>query len=300
MSWQNFVLSLALRYRVKRGATGEPEVAKTRELARQTAMKMPIPAGWRVRPVAAPLPGEWIERDGDGDPGPGRTLLFLHGGGYFFCTPQTHRGITVTLAKAAEARVFVPDYRLAPEHRFPAAIEDAVAAYRGLLASGIAAERIVIGGDSAGGGLTLATLLSLRDAGDPLPAAAVLFSPWTDLAATGASITGNDQRDCLFHGSQIARFARLYLGDTPPDHPLASPHYADLAGLPPLFIQASDSEVLMDDSTRLVAKAKSAGVPVEFRLWHGVPHAFQFFARFLPEGRDALRDTAAFMRRVMP
>jgi epsilon-lactone hydrolase len=300
MSWQNFVLSLALRFRVKRRATDELDVAKTRELARETAMKMRIPAGWRVRPVAAPLPGEWIERDGGDPPGPGRTLLYLHGGGYFFCTPQTHRGITVTLAKGAEARVFVLDYRLAPEHRFPAAIEDAVAAYRGLLAAGTPAGRIVIGGDSAGGGLTLATLLSLRDAGDPLPAAAVLFSPWTDLAATGASIIANDKRDCLFHGSEIARFARLYLGETPPDHPLASPHYADLKGLPPLFIQASDSEVLMDDSTRLAAKARSAGVAVEFRLWSGVPHAFQFFTRFLPEARDALRDTAAFMRRVTP
>jgi monoterpene epsilon-lactone hydrolase len=300
MSWQNFVLSLILRLRVKRRATDEPDVAKTRALARDTATKIRIPAGWRIRPVTTPLPGEWIERDGGDDPGPGRTLLYLHGGGYFFCTPQTHRSITVTLAKAAEARVFVPDYRLAPEHRFPAAVEDAVAAYRGLLAAGIAAKRIVIGGDSAGGGLALATLLSLRDAGAPLPAAAVLFSPWTDLAATGASITGNDKRDCLFHGRQIARFARLYLGDTPPDHPLASPHYADLTGLPPLFIQASDSEVLMDDSTRLAEKAKAAAVPVEFRLWHGVPHAFQFFAPSLPEGRAALRDTATFMRRVMP
>jgi monoterpene epsilon-lactone hydrolase len=299
MSWQNFVLSLVLRFRVKRGAAGDLDVAKTRQLALDTAMKMRIPAGWRVRPVTTPLPGEWIERDGGGK-GAGRTLLYLHGGGSFFCTPATHRGITLTLAKGAEAQVFVPEYRLAPEHRFPAAIEDAVAAYRGLLASGIAAQRIVIGGDSAGGGLTLATLLSLRDAGDPLPAAAVLFSPWTDLAATGDSIAGNDKRDCLFHGNEIARHARLYLGDTPPDHPLASPLYADLRGLPPLFVQASDSEVLMDDSTRLVAKAKRAGVAVEFRLWPGVPHAFQFFARFLPEGRDALRDTAEFMRRVVP
>lgn len=300
MSLQNLALTLALRWKVKRRAPAEPDVAQARELALKTAPKMRIPAGWRIRAAASPFRGEWIEREGGDGAAAARTLLYLHGGGYFFCSPQTHRTITVTLAQRAEASVFAPDYRLAPEHRFPAAVEDAVATYRGLLASGTPAGRIVIGGDSAGGGLSLATLLSLRAAGDPLPAGAVLFSPWTDLAATGASITANDKRDCLFHGRSIATFAKLYLGATPPTDPLASPHYADLTGLPPLFIQASDSEVLLDDSTRLAENARRAGVPVELRLWRRVPHAFQFFAPILPEARAALAETAAFMRRVVP
>lgn len=300
MSWQNVALTLLLRHRVKRRADRDPDIAMTRELARKTAMKARLPAGWRIRAVTAPLAGEWIERTDGADPGGGRTLLYLHGGGYYFCTPETHRTITIGLAAGSDARVFVPDYRLAPEHRFPAAVEDAVLAYRGLIAEGVPAQRIVIGGDSAGGGLALALLLSLRDAGDPLPAGAVLFSPWTDLAATGESIRRNDRSDAMFRGHRIAQFARIYLGEAAATEPLASPLYADLARLPPLFIQASDSEVLLDDSTRLAEKAARAGVNVSFRAWHKLPHVWQFFAPFLPEGRAALAEASAFIRGVVP
>jgi acetyl esterase/lipase len=194
----------------------------------------------------------------------------------------------------------VPAYRLAPEHPFPAAVEDAVAAYRRLVALGTPPGRVVLGGDSAGAGLALATLLSLRDAGDALPAGAVLFSPWTDLAATGATLASNDRSDVTFHGAAVARGARLYLGDTPATHPLASPLYADLHGLPPLFIQASDSEVLLDDSTRFAAKATAAGVAVSFTQRHGLPHAWQLFAPVLPEARAAIAEAATFIRRVAP
>ena len=229
-----------------------------------------------------------------------RAILYLHGGGYFFCSPATHRPITLGMAAGADARVLAPRYRLAPEHRFPAAVEDATAAYRGLLATGTPAERIVIGGDSAGGGLALATLLSLREAGVALPAGAVLFSPWTDLAATGESLVTNDKSDVMFYGRGLGRGARLYLGDTPADHPLASPLYADLRGLPPLFIQASDSEVLLDDSVRLAAKAEAAGTTVRFKAWRRLPHVWQIFSPFLPEARAALAETAGFIRSVVP
>ena len=299
MSWQNVVLTLTLRWRLKRKTKGEPDVAKARALAARTAMKPRIPSGWRIRPVSTPRPGEWVERV-DAATAPRRTILFLHGGGYYFCSPETHRSITLALATGAEARVFVPDYRLAPEHRFPAAIEDAVAAYRDLLATGTPAARIVIAGDSAGGGLALATLLSLRDAGDSLPAAAVLFSPWTDLAATGASLRANDKSDPMFWGDTVAQAARIYLGETSPSNPLASPLYAELKGLPPLFIQASDSEVLLDDSTRLAEKATRAGIAVSFRAWHRLPHVWQFFTPFLPEARQALAETADFIKRAVP
>jgi epsilon-lactone hydrolase len=299
MSWQNIALTLMLRYRVKRRAGGPPDVAEARRTAARLATGVRPPAGWRIRAATAPMAGEWIERTEPAAP-PARTVLYLHGGGYYFCSPATHRTITLGLAIAAEAQVFVPEYRLAPEHRFPAAVEDAVRAYRGLVAAGTPPERLVVAGDSAGGGLALALLLSLRAAGDPLPAGAVLFSPWTDLAATGDSLRRNERSDPMFHGSHVGASARIYLGDAPATDPLASPLYADLAGLPPLFIQASDSEVLLDDSTRLVEKARRAGVAVEFRAWHRLPHVWQFFARFLPEGRAALSEAGEFIRRKAP
>lgn len=301
MSWQNLVLSFFLRRRLKPALARDLDVAEVRDLASQPMWRPRAPRGWRIRDTADPLAGEWIERDsGVSDRAAGRTLLYLHGGGYFFCSPETHRPITLRLAAEADARTFVPDYRLAPEHRFPAAVEDAVAAYRGIVAAGTPARRMVIAGDSAGGGLALATLLSLRDAGDPLPAGAVLFAPWTDLACTGASLAANEESDVLFHGDGIARAAPLYLGDTPATNPLASPLYADLGGLPPLLIQASDSEVLLDDSTRLAAKAAQAGVQVSFKTWPGLPHVWQLFAPFLPEARAALAEAAAFIRGVVP
>ncbi len=301
MSWQNIVLSFFLRRRLKPFFSRAVDVSQVRELANRPMWQPRTPRGWRIRDTVDPLAGEWIERDsGASDPAAGRTLLYLHGGGYFFCSPQTHRPITLHLAAAAEARTFVPDYRLAPEHRFPAAVEDAVAAYRGLLADGTPGRRMVVGGDSAGGGLALAMLLSMRDAGEALPAGAVLFSPWTDLACTGASLVSNDASDVMFRSDGIAEGAALYLGGTPATNPLASPLYADLRGLPPLFIQASDSEVLLDDSTRLAAKAAQAGVPVSFKAWHRLPHAWQIFAPFLPEARAALAEAAAFIGGVIP
>ncbi len=297
MSWQNFMLSTLLRLRFKPMAKKNLDVATIRANAAKPIFPVRQPEGWRVRPVAAGgLKGEWIEPESAAPPP--RTIFYLHGGGYFFCTPATHRPITYTLGTAAEARVFSLDYRLAPEHPFPAAVHDAVAGYRALLEHGVTAERMVIAGDSAGGGLALATMLSVREAGLPLPAGAVLFSPWTDLAATGESLRSNTKRDCMFHGEGIAKGARIYLCDAPGDHPLASPLYADLQGLPPLLIQVSDSEVLLDDSRRLAAKAQQAGVAVSLETWRRLPHVWQIFHPFLPEARRALADAAAFARRV--
>jgi acetyl esterase/lipase len=200
------------------------------------------------------------------------------------------------LAAWSNARLFALDYRLAPGHPFPAALEDALAAYRALIATGTLPSHIVIAGDSAGGGLALALLLALRAAKDPPPAAAVLFSPWTDLAATGKSIIDNDAADPMFFGSWVAAVARHYLADTPATNSLASPVYADLTGLPPLLIQVSDDEVLLDDSRRVVANARRAGVDVTLQVWRGLPHVWQMFAPILPEGRAALHSAAAFIQ----
>ncbi|MDR7007936.1 alpha/beta hydrolase (plasmid) [Paraburkholderia strydomiana] len=303
MSWQSVVACWFLR-RQFRPQTLKPhiDVEKARALTAKRAWSPDVPRGWRLRELdgadGKPLRGEWIERSGEPAIGARPTVLYLHGGGYYFCSPRTHRSIVFGLATRANAPVFSLDYRLAPEHRFPAALDDATAAYRYLIAEGTAPESIVIAGDSAGGGLALATLVALRDAGDPLPAGAVLFSPWTDLAATGASIVDNDGADPMFSGPAIAKAAKVYLGDMPATHPYASPVYADLRGLPPLFMMAGSTEVLLDDSRRVAANARAAGVDCELEVWKKMPHVWPIFAPFIPEANRALDRAAAFVGRV--
>jgi len=320
MSWQNVALSWFLRRQVKPASYSlEIDVAFSRQHAERIFASTRIPDTIRCETAeltadpAVVLRGEWIEsippathnrRGGKHhEPAadhiePGITVLYLHGGGYYFCSPRTHRPISFGLARAARARVFALAYRLAPEHPFPAAVEDAVAAYRALLAQGLLPRSLVLAGDSAGGGLTLATLVALRDAGLPLPAGALAFSPWTDLAATGASLQTNDASDVMFCGAAIARAARFYLGTTPADHPLASPLYADLHGLPPLLIHASNTEVLRDDALRFAKRAEAAGVDVRLTVWPDTPHAHQIFARWLPEARQALNQAGQFIMQV--
>ncbi|MFM0335248.1 alpha/beta hydrolase [Paraburkholderia fungorum] len=304
MSWQSALACWYLR-RQFRPETLKPRinVEKARALTAKRVWSPRVPGGWRLRelygPHVQPLHGEWIERaDRASSAGNEPTVLYFHGGGYYFCSPRTHRSLVFGLATRANAPVFSLDYRLAPEHRFPAALDDATAAYRQLLAAGRPPESIVISGDSAGGGLALATLVALRDAGDPLPAGCLLFSPWTDLAAAGATIRSNDGLDPMFSGSAIALAAQIYLGDTPATHPYASPVYADLRGLPPLFIMAGSTEVLLDDSQRVADKARAAGVACELEVWKKMPHVWPMFAPFIPEAGRALDHAAAFVRRV--
>ncbi|MEJ2767281.1 alpha/beta hydrolase [Mycetohabitans sp. B46] len=302
MSWQRVVVSWGLR-RYFRPYTELPDisVSRVRAQADKRWWTPRAPAGFRLREcygsACAPLAGEWLESE---PPVPDRgrpVVLYLHGGGYYFCSPRTHRTITFELAARARAALFALDYRLAPEHPFPAALHDALAAYRALLAWH-APGSIVIAGDSAGGGLALATLVALRDAGEPLPAGAVLFSPWTDLAASGASIVSNHGQDPMFAGPVISRAAKLYLDDASSTHPLASPVYADLHGLPPLFIQVGSTEVLLDDSVRVAHNARQVGVSTQCRIWPDMPHVWQIYAPFLPEARRALREAAQFITRV--
>ncbi|PQV45941.1 alpha/beta hydrolase [Paraburkholderia sp. BL21I4N1] len=304
MSWQSALATWYLR-RQFRPETLKPgiNVERARALTAKRAWPPRVPRGWHLRELYgaddAPLRGEWLEPAGESHTAHvSPIVLFCHGGGYYFCSPKTHRSIVFGLATRAKAAVFSLDYRLAPEHRFPAALDDATAAYRRLLADGIAPESIVIAGDSAGGGLALATLVALRDAGDPMPAGGLLFSPWTDLAATGASIHSNDGLDPMFSGRAIAPAGQLYLGETPATHPHASPVYADLHGLPPLFMMAGSTEVLLDDSRRVADNARAAGVDCEFEVWSKMPHVWPIFAPFIPEANRALDRSAAFVRRV--
>ena len=279
-----------IKWRVKRRLKGVRDYRVARRILRPDPFK--IPRAVQVSPAQlGGVPGERLE----GPSSANTVLLYLHGGGYFGCSAESHRPITAFFALEG-FRVFAPDYRLAPENRFPAAVEDAVASYRAILAAGYPSQSIVVAGESAGGGLTLSLMLALRSAGVPLPAAAALFSPWTDLAATGDSIRTNTDRCAMFSGSDVAASARYYLGDTDPLNPLASPLYADLAGLPPLLIHVGADEVLRDDSTRLAERTRAAGVSVQLKIWPVVPHAWQLAPHRIPEARQSLRESAAFLR----
>jgi len=203
---------------------------------------------------------------------PNRHVLYLHGGAYRLGAPSTYRHFTWRIASAAQARVLVIDYRLAPEHPFPAALEDAVSYYCWLLAEGADPRQIAVIGDSAGGGLALALLLKLRDSGLPLPAAAVVLSPWTDLALTGVSITLNAKFDAMVHAEDVPKFATDYLAGADPRHPYASPLYGDPTGLPPTLIQVGSEEVLRDDAVRMAERMQRAHCQAELQLWPGMPH----------------------------
>jgi acetyl esterase/lipase len=278
------------KWRVKRRLKGVRDYRVARRILRPDPYK--VPPTIKISPAQlGGVPGEWVVGPKSG----GIVLLYLHGGGYFGCSAKTHRPITVGFALQG-FRVYAPDYRLAPENKFPAAVDDAVAVYRALLSEGHAAQSIVVAGESAGGGLALSLMLSLRASGDPLPARAALFSPWTDLAATGESVRTNASRCAMFSGTDIAPTAGFYLGDTDPRHPIASPLYADLSGLPPLLIHVGQDEVLRDDSTRLAERAHAAGVHVELKVWPVVPHAWQLAAHLIPEGRQSLREAGSFLR----
>jgi acetyl esterase/lipase len=243
--------------------------------------------------VDAPVKGEWHRSK---TAAPGRTILYLHGGGYVFGSPKSHRAMTFTLAQEAAAEVFSLDYRMASEHPFPAAVDDAVAAYRWLLDQGRDPARMIVAGDSAGGGLTLALLLSINARGMPMPAGAVLLSPWTDLAATGASLDENEKSDAMFKKVYIVEGAKRYLAGADAKAPLASPLYGDLAGLPPMLIFASDSEVLRDDSMRLKERLDAAGVSSKLVLEKGLVHVWPIFPGHFPEALKSIRQAAAFVR----
>jgi acetyl esterase/lipase len=226
-------------------------------------------------------------------------LFYLHGGAYVMGSPISHRNFVSRLAREAGIKAVLPDYRMAPEHQFPVAVDDAVSVYRALLNSGQNANRIVIAGDSAGGGLSMACMLSLRDRGLPLPAGAFLLSPWTDLAATGESMESNRGRDPWFSKEDVAHVAHYYAGETSVTDPLVSPVYADMHNLPPVFIQVGDLEVLLSDSTRLAQNIREAGGAVDIEIWEEMWHVFQVFYLVMPESRAAIRNMAARMRQVL-
>jgi acetyl esterase/lipase len=260
----------------------------------QMTTLMPLPPDVKAEPTAvAGVPAEWVTTP---DVDPARTVLYLHGGGYVIGSVNTHRDLAGRISRAAGARVLNVDYRLAPEHPHPAAVDDATAAYRWLLGSGQDPRRLAVAGDSAGGGLTVATLVALRDQKQPLPAAGVCLSPWVDLEGTGDSMTTCAELDPMVQKEPLGRMARFYLGDLDARTPLAAPLYADLSGLPPLLIQVGTAETLLDDATRIAERARKAGVDVTLEVWDDMIHVFQAFAPMLPEGQQAIDKIGEYLR----
>lgn len=245
-----------------------------------------------TRVSAGGVPADQIEAAGAS----ARAVLYLHGGGYGVGSARSHRALGQRIAFDAGARVVIPEYRLAPENVFPAAVEDAVASYRWLLATGTAPERIAVAGDSAGAGLALALLVSLRDAGTPLPACAVLISPFADLECRGESYATLAELDPIVSREMGLGMGRAYIGDADPSDPLASPVHAALGGLPPLLIQAGSREVVLDDARTIERNARKAGVDVRLDVWPGMVHVWHLFASVLEEGRRAIEEIGSFVR----
>lgn len=272
-----------------------PSIAEMRAGLEAMAGAFPLAPDATCEKVdAGGVPAEWITVPGADSTS---AILYLHGGGYVVGSINSHRGLASRLSRAAGARALAIDYRLAPEHPFPAAVDDATTAYRWLVKRGVSPRRIVIAGDSAGGGLAVATLVNLRDQGDPLPAAGVCLSPWVDLEGIGESMTARAHLDPMVQKEGLQMLARHYLGKADARSPLAAPLYADLSGLPPLYIQVGTAETLYDDSTRLAERARKAGVDVTLEPWEEMIHVFQLFAAMLPEGREAIERIGAFVRR---
>jgi monoterpene epsilon-lactone hydrolase len=291
----------------------ETEIDAVRELL----LSRPRPQSWQERrerleaisdePVAADvtiepgrlgdIPIEWSYAPGSD---PTRLLVFFHGGGYCSGSIASHRNLVVEAGRAARARTLAIGYRRAPEHPFPAALDDAYAAYGFVLAKGIAPAKVALCGDSAGGGLVLATLTRLRDAQLPLPGCAWLLSPWVDLSMMGRSLETKADVDPLIQKSYLDELAAAYLAGHDASDPLVSPLRADLGGLPPLLVQVGSAECLLDDATRIAARAGAADVSVTLEIWPKMIHAWPLWASRLGDGRRALATAAAFIEARLP
>jgi len=296
-SWQARLFDKLIIALVRRRRWGEPERLKIRArriFGPPTWYSTARSFGVKIRRTDGTLPGEWIVPDGGSSD---NVILYFHGGAYVSCSPRTHRPITAALARDTGYRVLALDYRLAPEHRFPMAFTQTLAAYHWLLMRGTKPTSIVLAGDSAGGGLTLALLAALRE-NEPtsLPSCAVAFSPWTDLEGTGASLTENDGRCAMFHTENIAEFAAAYLDGASPRDPRASPLFANLSGLPPVLLHVSSTELLLDDARRMHDGIQAAGGNSTIRIFDGVPHGWQLLDGLVPEARASLAEAARFIR----
>jgi len=271
-------------------------VTEMRKLQQLLIRSQRPPWGTQVSPVSiTDLRAEWIEGPGvDSD----CVILYLHGGGFIMGSPATHRELAARISTTAGARVLSLDYRLAPEHPFPAAMDDAISAYRWLLNEGHPPARLIVGGDSSGAGLAFQALISMKEKGIPLPTAAFFISPVTDwVALDGESYSTRSLLDPLVSLPQCQYSSALYVGGHAKETPLFQPTRMDLSGLPPIWVQVGDHEVLLSDAERLAQRAGDAGVPVDFKVWPGMWHVFQVAARFVPEARESIEELGCFVRK---
>jgi monoterpene epsilon-lactone hydrolase len=273
--------------------TGKSMEEKRRGMEQATAAAH-LPKGATIEQVdAGGIPAQWVRLEGAPAD---RIIFYLHGGGYTTGSPNTHRQMVAYICRAAGASALSLDYRLAPEHPFPAAVEDGAAGYRWLVKQGFNPAKIAIAGDSAGGGLTMATLVALRDSNDPLPAAGICLSPWVDLTGLSETYTTNAETDPMVGEAGIKEMAAMYLNGRDPKTPLASPIFADLTGLPPILIQVGSEEILLGDSLALDRRAKTYGVESTLEVWQDMIHVWQMFSPILKDGRDAIARIGAYYK----
>lgn len=274
--------------------TLQMSVDEIRALYDQASDYFPLPEGISVEELEADsVSGEWVKAPGAKD---AAAILYLHGGGYVIGSLASHRHMVAAISEAAQVAVLSLQYRLAPEYPYPAALDDAVMGYRWIVKQGIVPGQIAVAGDSAGGGLTVATLSTLRDGGDPLPAMGICISPWVDLSCSGQSYITKANIDPIVRQEEVLRYAAMYLGDKSPRTPLASPIFADLKGLPPLLIQVGSEEVLLEDSIGLDRRAKEAGIDSTIEVWDDMIHVWHWFAPMLKEGRAAIERIGEYFK----
>jgi acetyl esterase/lipase len=294
----NFILrhSHLLRFQLKRRSLIDwnTSIPKFREDCEKSAGLLgKVPQGIEVTPVTIEgIPAEWILPAGSGKD---KIILYAHGGGYVSGSCNDHRALVARIVKNSGIGALLIDYRLAPEHPFPAALDDTVTVYKYLLKEGFSPSKLMIVGESAGGGLCLATLLALKERNIPLPSAAVAMSPWTDLKCTGESYR-TKAGVCLSPGDAWTIFSKYYVGDNDPTFPLISPLYGDLQGLPPLFITVGEYEVLYDDALMFAEKAKSAGVYVILKIGEKMVHCYPLLPPFIPEARMEMDEICNFIK----
>ncbi|MGG1677084.1 alpha/beta hydrolase [Neobacillus sp. NRS-1170] len=298
-SFKSYFLEKVIKLSVKRVMGKrmlEVGIEERRQKLDAASKRLRMPKDSKVESIQIEgMYAEWISSQGSLND---KVILYLHGGGYEYCSVQTHRTLAAGIGKAAGVKVLIPEYRLAPEHPFPAAIEDAVRIYRWLLEEGFHPSNIIVAGDSAGGGLSLAAALVLREQNEPLPAGIVALSPWVDLTSSGESYKTNKDLDPYLNVEGIWKVAREYAGRESLNHPLISPVFADLSGLPPLFIQVGSHEILQSDAELLAVQARKGGVDVSYKVWDGMWHVWQMSGDFLPEARKAIQEIGDFVKRI--
>lgn len=297
MSWQARFLRKTTSWYMSRIDPQSANVQRTRKRLDLVAGIVPMASGVSVTQTQmGGLDAEWLTPDSSSS---GKLLLYWHGGGYVMGSCKSHRPVVSHIARAAGVRALLPEYRLAPEHPFPAAIEDAVRVYRALLDDGYVAESIAVAGDSAGGGLTVAMLLALREAGVALPRAVGLMSPWLDLTCTGETMVSRRHKDPWFRPEDLPYVIKHYCDATELDNPLASPVYADTSDFPQTLIQVGNDEILLSDSERLAKSLRESGVRVEISVWPGMWHVWQMFIGLMPESRAAIDILGRFVRQSL-